>query len=294
MQPHESCWTSAFGEVSSSSNEPSENHSVSLAHENSGGARTKTGTEPETDGHSEFDLEDVSKFFDSISAEYGGAIRRCVPRYDEMTWAMFEYLPDAISNAADVLELGCGTGNLTEKLIQQFPNGCLTLVDISASSIEACQKRFREVEAVLNEPAPVYQRMNFRTADFRELEYEAGSFDLVTSAISIHHLTSVEKQQLFAAVFDWLRPGGVFVFADQFAGATTAIYEKHIQNWHAYTRQAGASQAEWDMWMEHQQEHDYHDPLGSQWSWLEEAGFTEVDCQWRHLLWTVLSARKSA
>ncbi|MFN3191152.1 MAG: GNAT family N-acetyltransferase [Aureliella sp.] len=278
MQPHDSCWTTAYGKIAGTEEVESGFDDAS---------NTKAGSDK-----SDFNLADVSAFFDSISSKYGEAIRRCVPRYDEMTWAMFEYLPGEMVNEPHVLELGCGTGNLTAKLIEQFPSGQLSLVDVSQSSIDACRTRFEEVCKRLSSPPPAYRNIDFHRCDFRELAYEAGSFDLVTSAISIHHLTSVEKQQLFEAICRWLRPGGYFVYADQFAGATAEIYEQHMQNWRAYTREAGASDAEWAMWMEHQDKHDYHDTLANQWSWLEKAGFAEIDCTWRHLLWTVMMARK--
>ena len=55
---------------------------------------------------------------------------------------------------------------------------------------------------------------------------------------------------------------------------------------------AGSSQQEWQMWMEHQRQHDHHDSLAEQMKWLGEAGFAIVDCPWRYLLWTVMHAIK--
>ncbi len=45
--------------------------------------------------------------------------------------------------------------------------------------------------------------------------------------------------------------------------------------------------------MDHQRDHDFHDPLHSQMDWLQKAGYKEVDCTWRYLLWTVIQARKT-
>jgi tRNA (cmo5U34)-methyltransferase len=136
------------------------------------------------------------------------------------------------------------------------------------------------------------ERLIFERQDFRELNYTSGSIDLVVSSIAVHHLTSPEKLQLFHQVFDWLSPGGAFCFADQFRGATDALYARHIQHWRELSRAAGSSDDEWSMWMVHQREHDHHDLLTEQLGWLAECGFTEVDCVWRYLLWAVVQARK--
>ena len=48
----------------------------------------------------------------------------------------------------------------------------------------------------------------------------------------------------------------------------------------------------WKMWMDHQNEHDYHAPLGDQLKWIKDSGFINAECVWRHLLWSVLIAKK--
>lgn len=223
---------------------------------------------------------DSSGFFDSISAEYTDQIRRCVPRYGEMLWAVLDYLPKSLGPRT-ILELGCGTGNLTLKLAEKFPTAHLHLADFSAGMIAECQKRLGPKTTVTP-----------HVRDFRDLDFPANSLDLVASTISLHHLTDAEKQKLFRAVFTWLRPGGIFVFSDQFAGATPETYARHLEHWQAAAKDLGATDAEWTAWMEHQAAHDHHSPIGKQMQWLAEAGFTDIDCPWRYLLWTVLLASK--
>ena len=58
--------------------------------------------------------------------------------------------------------------------------------------------------------------------------------------------------------------------------------------------EAGSTEDEWQMWMQHQTEHDFHDTLSDQMAWLRDAGFETVDCVWRYLLWSVVQARKAS
>jgi tRNA (cmo5U34)-methyltransferase len=223
---------------------------------------------------------EVGRFFDTLTDDYTDAIERCFPRYREMLWALLDYLPQDRAFKS-VLELGCGTGNLSVLLHDMFPAARLHLVDISGESLEVCRSRFA-----------VENRHVFDQQDFSDVNYADGSFDLVVSSIAIHHLDSDSKQSLFNRIHEWLTDDGVVCFADQCAGASEDIYERHITNWKSLAMEAGSSDTEWDMWMQHMAEHDHHDALGDQMQWLKQAGFTVVDCPWRYLLWSVIQARK--
>lgn len=227
-------------------------------------------------------MSDVGKFFDVLSGDYTATIERCFPRYREMLWALLSYLPESFQPET-IVELGAGTGNLTVLLREQFPEATIHAVDLSGDSLTVCRQRTSGAEVLLTT----------HTADMANIEFPARSIDLVASSIAIHHLPSEAKQQLFARVHRWLRPGGVLTFADQFRGLADDVYAAHIENWRRLSASAGSDEQEWHMWMEHQREHDHHDPLGSHFAWLNEAGFHAVDCVWRYLLWAVVQGRVS-
>lgn len=222
----------------------------------------------------------VGQFFDTLTHEYTQTIERCFPRYREMLWAVLDYLPPG-RQFGSILELGCGTGNLSVLLKEAIPNASLRVVDLSSESLDVCRSRLGD-DVVCD------------CQDFGSVDYQTGSFDLVVSSIAIHHLSADGKRSLFQRLHDWLTDDGVLCFADQCAGATDDLYARHIENWKTQTFRAGASESEWRMWMEHQSEHDYHDTLADQMTWLTDAGFNVVDCPWRYLLWSVIQARKVA
>lgn len=225
-------------------------------------------------------MSSVDHFFDLLTDEYTAVIERCFPRYREMLWALLEYLPEMPANAS-ILELGCGTGNFSVLLREKFPQAPIRVVDVSSESLEACRKRFAGDE-----------RIQFDQCDFRDLAFSTEQFDLVVSSIAVHHLVASEKQSLFAKTLQWLSPGGVFSFADQFAGETESIRSKHLACWKNVSLAAGSTEQEWQMWMQHQAEHDHHDTLSDQMNWLAAAGFEQVDCTWRYLLWSVVQSTK--
>lgn len=220
------------------------------------------------------------EFFDEISDGYSAVIDRCVPRYREMLWAILHYLP-AKWAPRRILELGCGSGNLSELLGRRYPQASILLVDFSGRLLDQCRDRLSGRGGV-----------RYQQEDFRSLQFAPRSFDLVTSSISLHHLTHGEKADLFRRVFGWLDDNGIFTYSDQFAGATDDLYAQHMADWRERSEELGATAEEWDIWMRHQDAHDHHAPLVDQVDWLRSAGFVLVDCTWRYILWTVLQARK--
>lgn len=224
--------------------------------------------------------ESPHQFFEGISGEYTAAIDRCVPRYREMLGAILHYLPSGWTPAR-ILELGCGSGNLSELVCRKFSNASLRLVDFSGSLLQQCSSRLSDFSGV-----------EYQKEDFRNLDFAPGSFDMVVSSISLHHLTHQQKADLFVKVHQWIDNEGVFTYSDQFAGVTDDLYAKQIADWKEQSIRLGASSEEWDAWMEHQAAHDHHATLIDQIGWLRKAGFETIDCTWRYILWTVLQARK--
>jgi tRNA (cmo5U34)-methyltransferase len=222
----------------------------------------------------------VGQFFDSITSDYSKAIERCFPRYREMLWAVVDYLPRS-QPFQSMLEIGCGTGNLSALLHDVYPDAAIRVVDVSAESLDVCRARLSDCSHLVVE-----------NADFSQIDYTPSSFDLIVSSIAIHHLPSAAKRTLFARMHQWLTADGVLCIADQCAGANEQVHSQHIRNWKLISKDAGATEQEWDMWMQHQANDDHHDTLEDQIEWLREAGFRHVECIWRYLLWSVIRVQK--
>lgn len=222
----------------------------------------------------------TEEFYNDLADSYNDIIYRCAPRYEEMQQTMLEYIPSDLE-PRQILDLGCGTGNLTLRVLEMFPEAQITALDLSEEILGVCRRQCGD------------DRTTYLQQDFGQLDLPDAGFDLVVSSIAIHHIDDTAKQVLFRNVLASLRPKGIFTFVDQFRGETPAIYEKHMQVWKSFTDSKGVPSEEWQMWMEHQDQHDFHATVSEQMRWLSEAGFVEVDCIWKHVLWTLLTARKS-
>jgi tRNA (cmo5U34)-methyltransferase len=115
----------------------------------------------------------------------------------------YERLQDEVARATEgvaarrVLELGTGTGVTSRRVLERHPQAQLTGVDSSEHML-----------AVADLPGA-----DLRLQDLRDALPD-GPFDLVFSALAVHHLDGPGKADLFARIAAALAPGGRFVMAD--------------------------------------------------------------------------------
>ncbi|MEY2436455.1 MAG: hypothetical protein QOF97_1291 [Acidimicrobiaceae bacterium] len=166
---------------------------------------------------------------------YRELMRSEVPRYDELQEAIAE--ATAHRAARTVLDLGTGTGETARRVLDRHPNASLVGVDESEEMLTVAATALAGANAEL---------LVARLQDALPL----GPFDLVVSALAVHHLDPAEKASLFRRVRDALAPGGRFVLGDVIvpvdpAHATIPLEEGY----------------------------DIPDSIEDQLSWLTEAGF---------------------
>ena len=222
----------------------------------------------------------AAEYFGERADDYDSLIRRAVPRYDEMITQLVDVLPPA---ADHVLELGCGTGNLTLQLARRYPHAHGTYVDASREMLEVTRTRL-----LAQDPGSA-DRWRGLERRFEELPPGRNDVDLVVSSISLHHVA--RKVDVFRAVLEHLRPGGLFRWADQLAGSTPALHALIWERWLEFCRLPGnCSEPEIASLLDHASAHDHYESLPVHLHLLREAGFVNVDCVWRRLMWTVVVA----
>ncbi len=133
-------------------------------------------------------------------ATYPRLIREDVPEYDRFQQAVVELSGTGVRA---VLELGTGTGETARRLLVHHPDASLTGIDES----EAMLDRARQVL----DPG----RVTLHVGRLQQTLPD-GRFDLVVSALCVHHLDAVEKADLFVRVRRTLAPSGRFVLGDVF------------------------------------------------------------------------------
>lgn len=226
----------------------------------------------------------VGVLFDGAAPDYDGARRRLVPGFDEFYGAAVGSIPFEGDEPLRVLDLGAGTGLLSEMVAGRFPNSTLTLVDLSVEMLRVARRRFG------GEPRG---RFEFRVMDHarKPLPGRPRGYDLVVSALSVHHLTHGDKRELFEKVHEALAGDGYFVNADQVLGPTPEAEREYGEDWLRRVRGAGASEGELSAALARMKA-DKNATLEAQMGWLREAGFGPVECSYEDGRFAVYGGRK--
>lgn len=219
--------------------------------------------------------------FTRDATSYDAVRRGLVPCFDAFYGAALDLIGDWRSEAAGplrVLDLGAGTGLFSSLLLEHQPDCQLHLLDASDGMLNEAQQRFAGSS-----------RVSFTLGDMTSADL-AGPWDLVISALAIHHLEHAAKRSLFHRIREALEPGGLFVNAEQVLGPTPEAEERYARLWLAQVRAAGVPEDSIAKASERMR-HDRCATVENQLLWLREAGFSDVDCSFKAWRFAVLSSR---
>ena len=225
-------------------------------------------------------MEHVRQAFNKYATEYDRHREHIIPDmrqyYGAAVWAM-----ETPAEKPEILDVGAGTGLMSAFVLEKFPDARLTLMDISENMLEQARRRFA------SRPETQYVICDYSKSDL------GGPYDLICSALSIHHLETEDKRRLFCRIHDALRPGGMFVNADQADGETPYFRQRYLDYWNDFLRSGPMSGEHHDEIRKRRDTLDRNDKLSVQLAWLHEAGFSDVDVVYRNRTFMVTVGRRA-
>jgi tRNA (cmo5U34)-methyltransferase len=118
-------------------------------------------------------------------------------------------------NAKNILDIGCGAGNYSLKMLSKIPNLNCTLVDLSEPMLERAQERVSSSTANL---------VTTLQGDIRDIELKANNFDIILAGAVLHHLRDDKDwETTFQKLYDLLTPGGCLMISDLIIQETEAV-----------------------------------------------------------------------
>lgn len=211
-----------------------------------------------------------------------------VPAHAEQIATLLQLIAAQTDEIFTVTELGAGGGVLAEAVLERFPSCCYIAFDGSEVMRERMSQRL----------ARFSNRLEIRPFELSEQAWRStlpAPLRCVLSSLCVHHLDNEGKQRLFDDMAARLEPGGALLLADIIEPATPHIAELFARQYDEIVRmQSLAIQGDlsgyeqfrklkWNYFV-----YDYGSPdsydhpslLSDQLRWLQEAGFSTVDCFW--------------
>jgi tRNA (cmo5U34)-methyltransferase len=219
-------------------------------------------------------VEQIRAFFDNDVERFSNLEtgQRPVPEAVLVLELLAEAVALKLRPGGALLDLGCGAGNYTLRILREVSPLRCHLVDLSRNMLERARSR---LEAAGCPPAGVHQ------TDLRELVMADNSVDCIVAGAVLHHLRDDDDwERTFARLHRWLKPGGRLFVAD-----VTVFDAADMDDW-AWKRFASELEAMGGpdyrrKILEHIGEEDSPRSLGFQFGFLRRAGFREFDVLFR-------------
>lgn len=171
-------------------------------------------------------------------------------------------------HAKDLLDIGCGAGNFSLKLLSYLPGLSITLNDLSQPML------VRAGERLATQTCGSLARVQ---ADIREWEPGIEKFDVILAAAVLHHLrTPAEWEAVFTKLYNSLRPGGGLWIFDLVRHEIPQVQETQ---WSRYSDYLVDFQGEAyrDKVFAYIEKEDTPAPLTYQLELLRKVGFSQID-----------------
>ena len=195
-------------------------------------------------------------------------------------------LRPCLESGAKVLDIGAATGEFAKKLLQEYPHISVTLTDISPSLLARAERGLKEFR----------RRFDIKVGDCftGEVEFPDATFDCVVSVLSIHHGQGIDAYRiLYAKVYRWLKPNGLFICCDHVLGDTFDLTVLNAEGWRNHLLKTPLAKiAHGVIKAGHKEDNPLtiRETIGE----LGNAGFATVDVLWKKFNFVLYVAVKSA
>jgi tRNA (cmo5U34)-methyltransferase len=183
-----------------------------------------------------------------------------------------------------LLDLGCGAGNFTLRVLSQVsPLDCV-LVDLSQPMLDRAEQRVKTETS---------GHVRTIRSVLRLLSFEPAYFDVILAGQVLHHLReSNEWELMFGRFHEWLKPAGTLFVADLIAYDDPRIQELMLARYGDYLMNLGGAEYR-DRVLAYCEVEDSPRSLKYQFDLLGKVGFTEFDVLHKNGLFAAFYARKA-
>lgn len=215
-------------------------------------------------------FEIIKQHFEKAAARFDEFFFKVAPHYEEMMSALIDALPFKKRDRLRVLDLGCGTGNLSRKIISAYPNARITCVDMAENMLKMARAKLKD-----------HNKINFWLGDIRDFDY-SGKYDAIVASLVLHHVEKNDKTRFYRRIQKALSKNGVFFCIDIFLSASRHLQKLHMDKWKEFMRAHGLTMKKInDMIRRHRKEDRplvFEDELNI----MRHAGFKRVEVVLKH------------
>lgn len=188
-------------------------------------------------------------------------------------------------SAKSILDVGCGAGNFTLKLLEYLGDSVehITLVDLSQLMLKQAQKR---IAAIFSGTITLQQK------DIRRVELGRHRQDIIIAAAVLHHLRTKDQwQRVFKKLFEALKPGGSLWISDLITHELPAVHGIMQNRYGEFLAKSGGKPYR-DKVFDYIAREDTPRPVTFQMDLLRKVGFSKIELLHKNSVFATFGAVK--
>ncbi len=223
----------------------------------------------------------IKDHFETEAKEFDEIIVKLIPYYDQMVRALIDSIHCDNLAPIRIIDLGCGTGTISMRISEKFPNSKIVCLDIASNMIQIAKHKLSQ-----------HKDAEFLVGDFSKIDFE-GKFDVVVSSLALHHLdTDNDKKTFYQKIYHLLNDSGVFINADVVLASTDYQQEIYMDRWIEYMNRQVSKEEILSKWIPTYNSEDKPAKLIDQLKWLEKIGYRNTDVIWKYYNFAVYGGVK--
>lgn len=226
-------------------------------------------------------MDNVKEHFENEAKYFDGLILKLIPHYGEMLNALINSVNFNKKKSIKMLDLGCGTGNVSLKMLDRFPKAEILCIDLSQKMLDIARNKLSK-----------YKNVSFEVGNIADFEFK-NTYDVVLSSLAVHHLkTDEDKSNFYKMIFKILNKNGIFANADEILGENKYLQNINMNVWTEYMKQNFSERDVSEKWLKAYESEDRPSKLMKQLEWMKNSGFKDVDVIWKYYNFAVFSGIK--
>jgi tRNA (cmo5U34)-methyltransferase len=219
--------------------------------------------------------------FSEKSREYDSRVRKVIPRYEEMLDVLISCFIPQDGKRIRAIDLGCGTGAVSKRLLGALPQTELTCLDMTEEMMNLAKLRLS-----------TYKGVRYVLSDLYDFEFD-GPYNVIISSLALHHIvTDHDKKLIYRRIFDALEPGGSFYNADLVLGSDDHTQYLYMKQWKEYMYRSFPREEVDNVQIPRYEQEDSPAKLIDHLHWLKEVGFGGADVVWKYYNFAVYGGKK--
>jgi tRNA (cmo5U34)-methyltransferase len=169
-------------------------------------------------------FEVIRQHFEKEAILFDKFFFKVAPHYEKMMSALIDALPFKKQDRLKVLDLGCGTGNLSKKIISAYPNAMITCVDMAENMLKMARAKLKD-----------NNNIKFWLGDIRDFDYSE-KYDAIVASLVLHHVERRDKLRFYRKIQNALSKKGIFLCMDIFLSSNMHLQKLHMDKWKEFMR----------------------------------------------------------